>query len=220
MIRYIFKFDSGLSKTFEIDLDKPTLIPDPVPEWMLLDSCKCSNCPLNSSEVKVCPAAVEVAAVVEVFADTRSTEKVLIRVETPDCNFEKNFDTQGSITPLLGLLMGKSDCPILKELRGLFKLHFPFAGVEETIFRGISAHFLKQYFRYQDDKNKVFDLSELAQFYKNLCTVNNDFMQRLRLLSKKDANLNAMVYLHTVNSAVEMSLEAQLFMLVDQFTNK
>jgi hypothetical protein len=217
MINYKFTFESGETKSFTIDFSSQTPIPDTVPDWMLLETNKCPNCPLKSSESNLCPAAIEVESVVTSFRNNFSYEKVSVRVETPERNYEKNVDVQTGLLAIIGLQMSKSNCPILKKLRGLGKFHLPFASNQEAFFRSFSAFLIKQYFKQSSGQIEKVDLSELTDFYKNLSVLNYHFMQRIRLASKKDANLNALLGLHCLSSNVTMSLEEQLDLLKLQF---
>jgi hypothetical protein len=219
MIKYTFKFESGITSTFEIDFDSLTSAPDGIPDWMLLENNKCPHCPLKSCDTKICPAALEVSPVIEAFKDTLSTEQVFARVETPERNYEKQLDAQRAITALVGLLMAKSQCPILSELRGLAKFHLPFANTEEALFRSVGAYFLKQYYKHKAGQADALDLKGLSDFYESLCLLNEHFYKRIRLASKKDANLNAVVVLHSLSSIVILSLDDQLENLKDQFGN-
>lgn len=218
MIRYIFKFNSGEIKQFDIDFDAHTPLPDPVPEWMLLETNKCPNCPMKSCDSNICPAALEVRPIIDAFQDTLSTEKIFVRVETPERIYEKHVDAQRGLMAIIGLLMAKSDCPLLNPMKGLAKFHLPFASPEEALFRSVSSYFLKQYFKNKKGQLDALDLTGLATFYEELNILNYHFLQRIRLASKKDANLNALAVLHTLSSIVLLSLDEQLEILRDQFS--
>jgi hypothetical protein len=217
MIKYIFSFDSGEAKTFIIDFNTQTPIPETVSDWMLLETNKCPNCPLQSTESRLCPAALEVESVVTSFRNNFSYERVSVRVETPERDYEKKVDVQTGLLAIIGLLMSKSNCPILKNLSGLGKFHLPFASNQEAFFRSFSAFLLKQYLKQNSGQSDKIDLNELTDFYENLSVLNYHFMQRIRLASKKDANLNALLGLHCLSSNVTMSFEEQLELLKTQF---
>jgi hypothetical protein len=219
MIKYIFRFEDGCEKTFDIDFDNITPIPETIPEWMLLDNNKCRNCPLLSSQTKICPAALEAGPVIEAFQKTFSYENVFVRVETPERNYEKNIDAQNGLMAILGLLMSKSSCPHFKNLRVLGIFHLPFASSQESFFRVVSMFSIRHYFAQDEEEGPglKIDFNELTKFYENLQVLNYDFLQRVRLASKKDANLNAIVGLHSLSSKVASSIDEQLEFLKTQF---
>lgn len=219
MIKYIFKFEDGSEKTFDIDFDSVTLVPKFIPDWMLLDNNKCSNCPLLSSQTKHCPAALEVAPVIDAFQKSFSYERVFVRVETPARNYEKNVDVQNALMAILGLLMSKSTCPHFKNLRVLGTFHLPFATNQESFFRIVSMFVIRHYFD-QDNKQgpiEKINFNEMVKLYENLQILNYDFLQRVRLASKKDANLNAVAGLHSHSTNIATSIEEQLQLLRTQF---
>lgn len=218
-IKYIFKLESGETKIFDVDLDSKTPLPINIPEWMLLETNKCPNCPLKSCDSIICPPALEVAPIIEEFKNTLSTEKFFVRVETPERDYEKHTDAQRAIMALIGLLMAKSECPLLKELNGLARFHLPFVKTEEALFRSVGAYFLKQYFKQKQGQADALDLSGLTTFYEDLRVLNEHFLKRIRLASKQDANLNAVVVLHSLSSIVILSLDDQLKMLEKQFSS-
>jgi hypothetical protein len=118
---------------------------------------------------------------------------------------------------LLGLVMATSACPITSRLKALTYYHLPFASIEETLFRVVSAYLIKQYFALQTGAEPDWDLRGLNQFYQDLQEVNACFKGRLDSASAKDANLNAICSLNFLSVAVANSLEDELLRLKPRF---
>lgn len=219
MIRYIFEFASGQRKVFEFEIKKKqkTEVVGNPPQWTELSINKCSNCPLNENSHKFCPAAVDVVPLIDGFKNIISHDRVKVTVVAPNRTYFKEVDAQAGLMSCLGLIMAKSDCPHLKKLRGMAHFHLPFASAEETLFRTVGTYFLRQYFMASTEKAVNFDLKNLEAFYTDLSTLNYYFLQRIRKACEQDANLNALVVLHTMSAIVENSLNEQLDMLKEIF---
>jgi hypothetical protein len=218
MIRYTFSFDSGQETIFEIYFDQPQSFALDTPEWTRLEVHQCPHCPLDRAKHSHCPAALECLPVIEKFQHTPSFKRAKVTVETPYRTYVKTVDAQTGIMAIVGLLMAKSECPYLKRLKGLAQFHLPFSSTEETLFRTVGAYFLRQYFKQKKGLEAPMDLSELAKNYEDLNTLNYHFLQRIRLASEEDANLNALVVLSNLSSVVGLSLEEQLDILQAQFS--
>ncbi len=210
-IKYEFIFENKQSISFTIDLDQKVENESLVEkDWTRLAFHKCPNCTLDENKIKNCPAAIEVAPVVEAFQTQFSYNRVFVKVQTPERDYQKETDLQSVVRSLIGLLMAKSTCPYTSKLKGLAYFHLPFATTEETLFRSVSAYLLNEYFQYKKGKTPDLELKNLVKLYDDLSTVNISFLERVREASEKDANLNAVIDLHSISSLVNSSIFDEL----------
>ena len=212
--KYYFIFGNGHKLSISIKLNEETLKyePDDIrpSSWTKLDYNKCSNCPLNSSEHKECPLALNLSAVVPQFSDIHSFDNVHVMVETYDRTFSKNTSMQNALSAMLGILMVTSDCPNMESLKPMVRFHLPFATVEETVFRSVSTYLLGQYFRYKKGKQPDWDLKALKDNYNKIQIVNHGMAKRMRSIADKDANVNALVVLDIFAKELPFSIEQSL----------
>ena len=196
-INYKFEFNNSKILEFLIDLNRNQSIDlstrDDHTEWTNLSYHKCENCPLDDKIIKKCPAALDVKEAMNHFKDVLSTDIIKTSVETENRTYLKTCDAQTALKSLLGVVMATSGCPILGEMKGIAYFHLPFASLEETIFRTISAYLLKQYFNYKSAQNSDWNLEKIPDFFEKIQNVNLKFFERIKIASKADANLNAIV---------------------------
>lgn len=214
MIEYRILLDeaSGSGELrFEIDPARASSSTgDNLPEWTALDYHKCATCPLAAEEHPRCPAAVDVAPILEAFKDAVSFHRAEVHVRTPEREFVKNCDLQSALQALLGLVMATSGCPLLRRLRPMAVHHLPFANREETTFRAVAAYLLQQYFVARDGGEPDLELGGLKDLYLDLQEVNRSLTDRIRAAARKDANLNAVAILFTLSVLVSASLDDEL----------
>lgn len=214
-IGYSFRFKSGLSKVFNIFLDRQTLgliqekSLDP-PAWTRLSHNKCTNCVLDEGLNKYCPIALNLSHIAEEFKESLSYETVSVTVTTEERSYEKNTTLQEGLSSLLGIVMVTSGCPVMERLKPMVRFHLPFATLEETTFRMSSMYLIAQYFLAQKGKSPDWKLDGLKQVYSEVSQLNRDFAKRLSDAAKKDANLNALVNLDCFASMIPITAEEML----------
>jgi len=214
-IAYSYNFKNGATKKFDVLLDRQTLAfirgkrLDP-PLWTLLNHKKCAPCPLDVASHAYCPVALNFADIVEQFRDMVSHEEVNVTVTTEERVYSKDTTVQLGLSPLVGIVMTTSGCPVMEKLKPMVRFHLPFATLEETIFRMVSMHLVAQYFQKQDGRPAEWNLDGLAKVYAEVGVVNRDFAQRLRDAAKKDANVNALVNLDCFATMVPLAAEETL----------
>lgn len=211
---YHFKFQSGAEQKLEIELDPNTLelmqsYPEPKPEWTKLKFNQCENCPLGN-DVEYCPVALNLAHVVETFQKFSSFEPVHVRVETKERTYSKDTTLQKSLSSVIGVYMVTSNCPIMDKLRPMAQFHLPFASGLETFYRSVSMYLTAQFFLKRQGKQPDWDLKKLVELYKAISIVNKGMAERLRQASEKDANVNAVVILHSLGDGVPYFVEGGL----------
>lgn len=208
---YTFNLKDGKTKHFEIHLDPVTLefIPREIstlPEWTKIDYFPCDNCPLINT-VTHCPVAVNLSTIIEPFLDTISHDPATVTVETEDRLYSKETSVQTGLSSIIGISMVTSNCPVMDELRPLTRYHLPFASTEETLFRAVSYYLTRQYFVAQDGGTPDWNLSGLVEIYKKVSTVNMGISRRVSQASKKDANVNAIIILHSYGDSIPFFVE-------------
>jgi hypothetical protein len=201
--RYTFTFKDGTSQGFTVTLDGETLavvVSDDgePPAWTRLGFHQCPNCPLSAEKHPHCPVARNLVPVVNAFKDRQSHEPAITTVESRNRAYTREGSLQTGVSPLLGLHMATSGCPILDRLRPLVETHLPFMSRQETMYRTLSMHVMAQYFAHRRGEPVSFDLAKLREIMEEIHQVNVAFCARLRAISTKDASVNAVVILSTL----------------------
>jgi hypothetical protein len=145
------------------------------------------------------------------FNEVLSCRVADITVKTPERDYFKRTDAQTGLRALIGFVMASSDCPILSTMRGLAYFHLPFASLDETVFRFASSYLLQRYYRSKRDGTPIDDdFEELKAYFREVQTVNYQFLARIREGCKEDSNLNVLATLFTISSMISLSLERHL----------
>ena len=218
---YRFKFDNGTEKTFDVVLDGESLEllrdePKEKPEWTKLKYSQCENCPLSDA-VEYCPVALSLAGLVEAFSDSLSYEAALVTVETRERTFVKKTTLQKGLSSILGIYMSTSNCPILSKMRPMTRFHLPYANSFETFFRSVSSYLTAQFLLMRRGETPDWDLQGLKEIYKEVNTVNKGMSVRLHRATEKDANINAVVILHSFGDGISYFIESGLADLEPMF---
>jgi hypothetical protein len=221
-ITYEFKFPDGSAKSYDILTDQQSLRHVPKqsslkPEWTKLEHKKCGHCPLSANQHPHCPVALNLAHLVEDFKNDRSYARALVRVVTVDRVYEKEVDFQNVIFSIFGLIIATSDCPHTQFLKPMAKYHLPFSNLEETMVRSVSMYLLRQYFVHQNGGSPDWDLEKLDESYKNIQTLNEGLIERIRSVTKGDADANALVILHTMGFLLNSNIGSNLTQLKSLF---
>lgn len=223
-IYYSYKFDfpDGNQKEFIVNFDKKSLQSELIdenyyPDWAQLEFHQCTNCPLTSEDYLYCPLTVNLVPIIYWCKDLSSYDEVDVIIKSEEREVRAHTSLQRAISSLLGLLMSSSACPKMKFLRPLARFHLPLATHEETIFRAVSATFLKSYF---SDKNNNNDpLAELKEQYQELHDLNRFIANRVRSAIKHDAAVNAIVLLDVLSKSVSFSIDDSLLQIRYLFEN-
>ncbi|MDH4162837.1 MAG: hypothetical protein OEW15_09155 [Nitrospirota bacterium] len=212
---YTYQFQDGSTKDFDLRLDSTNLRliterPPDLPLWAMLSYNKCAICPLTEEEHTYCPIAENLATLVEEFRNFLSHENVSVTVRVAERIYAKDTTVQGGLSPIMGIIMTTSGCPVMEQLKPMVRFHLPFASLDETIFRGAVMWLLAQYFRQQDGKSAEWSMDGLGAIYAEVGQVNRDFAVRMRAAAKKDANVNALVNLDVFASMMALAVEDTL----------
>lgn len=206
-IVYRFALKDGSQQRFSVDLDRAGTSAAVAPEWTRLGFHQCANCPLQAEQSPHCPPAVDLAPVIAAFAPIISHLEARVDVETPERTISKDCQVQQALSSLVGLIMATSACPILGQLRGLARTHLPFATLEETLSRSVSAYLLKQLLVHRQGGQPDWELNGLKALYAELETLNAHFKKRVNAAAKQDAAINAVAALGVLSMGVGFSID-------------
>lgn len=218
---YRFQFENGTEKSFDVVLDEGSLElvrdePKVKPEWAKLKYSQCENCPLTDA-VEYCPVALNLAGLVESFSDSVSYEAAVVTVESRERTFVKKTTLQKGLSGIIGIYMATSNCPILSKMRPMTRFHLPFANAFETFYRSISSYLTAQFLLLRRGESPDWDLGGLKEIYKEVNTVNKGMSARLHNATEKDANINAVVILHSFGDGISYFIESGLSDLEPMF---
>lgn len=203
----------GTALRYRVDTERPISQGDAdSPAWTALDYARCPNCPYAGSH---CPAALDVAPLVEALGAVVSHARMRVRVHSAERVIESEADVQTVLSALLGLLLASSGCPILNRLRGLARIHLPFQSLEETQFRLVGAWLLGRLgdagpAEGSGGAGLQPDFAALTRLMEAIGDVNYAFMQRLRAAAREDAGINALAMLAAGALNVQVSLDDPL----------
>lgn len=220
-IEYTFTLDEGKVLQYKIDFDRPRaeiLDNADYPEWTRLEFQKCGNCPLKSTEYSHCPVAIDAKEIILGFKEILSCSTTDVQVITPERDYFKRCDAQTGLRALIGFVMATSACPILSRMRGMAHYHLPFASIDEIVFRVTTSYLLTQLYLYKDGQQTDWDLTGLKQHYEDMQTLNYDFLQRIRVATEADTNLDVLATLFSISSLLSMNLEQHLEKLKPLFS--
>ena len=220
-ISYRFWFENGKEILFDVDIDTDTLliINDNFKkdDWAKLESFRCPNCPLDEKEHEYCPLALSLREILLKFSDVQSTEIADIFVKTEARTYHQKEAVQRGLSSLLGVVMPTSGCPVVGKLKPMVKFHLPFATSDETEFRVFSTYLFAQYLKYKKGEMPDWEMTKLQKIYDEISQVNHHVVNKIRELSSKDANLNAVVILETFSGFVSMSLSDKDFSHLESY---
>ena len=214
-ISYDFAFHNGSAKKFDIELNKESLLlitgrrQDP-PEWALLEYHQCTNCPLDNVIHTYCPIAANLSGIVQEFREATFNDKVDVTVTVKERTYFKTTSIQEGLSPLLGIIMTTSGCPVMDPLKPMVRYHLPFASLDETVYRMVSLFLVAQLVREQAGKEAEWRLEGLAKIYGEVKKLNKEFGQRMIAAEQSDANVHALVNLNVFAIMVPMAAEKML----------
>jgi hypothetical protein len=204
---YIFKFLSGNSRIFEVQLD-PESLNFVVPEsnrprdWAKLLFHQCDNCPLDHEKHLLCPIAANIGNLIEAFDDVSPFETAHVTVLTKQRDISKTTTVQEGLGSLLGIYMATCGCPVMEKLKPLVRYHLPFAALEEQVVRVTSTYLLIQHFLMKKGIEPDWKLGNLQKIYDDINKVNAGFSRRLRHAAARDASLAAIEGLDSMASLI------------------
>jgi hypothetical protein len=211
-ITYQFAMADGTRHEFVVDLDRPGQQPASaqLPAWTALGYHQCPNCPLKAESSPRCPAAADLAPAIGTFAKVISYERAMVTVTTEERTYRKECQVQQALSSLVALFMATSGCPILGRMRGLARTHLPFATMDETLFRSVSAYLVQQLLVHKKGGAPDWNLKGLLSHYDDLDALNRAFKTRITEAAVQDSTLNAIATLGMLSMGVSLSIEDRL----------
>jgi hypothetical protein len=149
--------------------------------------------------------------IVDRFDHILSYDQVRLEVVMDERTVSRSITAQKGLSSLVGILITSSGCPYTKYFKPMLRFHLPLSSEAETIYRAVSMYLLAQYFIIKEGKKADFDLHGLEKIYNNMHVINVAIAERLRVASKTDALVNAIILLDmftgTIPSVIEESLD-------------
>lgn len=210
-LTYRFTFPDSQERAFELEMDRDTAelsppnVPQP-PAWTALGFNQCTGCPFNAAETPHCPAALQLAGVIDGFTDIVSYDKVKVTVESEERSVAATLAAQQALASLMGLIMASSGCPRTAVFRPMARFHLPFSSESETAYRVASMYLLAQHYAAREGAPADFVLNDLERVYRGVHAVNRGMATRLRAASRQDAIVNAVVLLDVFSSLVPAAI--------------
>ena len=201
-------------EVFDITIDKSTgrsissNLAD-IPDWTKLNFEQCPNCPLSSSDVEHCPAAISLVDIAKRIGDVLSHAEIDLAVLFDERWVGKKTSSQEVVSSLMGLHMATSGCPHTDYLKPMARYHLPLATADETLIRTTGSYFLRQYYESKISASFDFELSGLADLYSEMQIVNASIAKRLRA-SGEFSELNALTILDTFAQVIPIQIEDNL----------
>ena len=218
---YTFTFPDGGSQAYRVvladDLSYCQHGDCPPPAWAMLATEQCRHCQL-APDHRHCPVAVNVAELVAAFHDTASYRACLVSCHSAARTVSKETTVQDGLSSIMGIIMATSGCPSLAILKPLARFHLPFATVEESLFRAVSAYLVRQYFVALDGGQADFELTQISRAYEAIQEVNAGILRRIQHAVRLDADRNAIVILNSLVQILEMEIADKLESLRPLFT--
>lgn len=210
-LTYRFTFPDSQERAVELEMDRDTaeLTPPNVsqpPAWTALGFNQCTGCPFNAAETPHCPAALQLAGVIDGFTDIVSYDKVKVTVESEERQVTATLAAQQALASLMGLIMASSGCPRTAVFRPMARFHLPFSSESETAYRVASMYLLAQHYAAREGASADFVLNDLERVYRGVHSVNRGMATRLRAASRQDAIVNAVVLLDVFSSLVPAAI--------------
>ncbi|MFO7736823.1 MAG: hypothetical protein R6W70_11495 [bacterium] len=215
---YTFNFYCGPKKHFNIKLNleemslaEPPSADKKYPDWTLMGSFQCPNCPFDKKTIRYCPVACSISGLVSEFRNYVSYERVDVDVETPLRKISKETSLQEGLSSLIGIYMVSSGCPHFERLKPMLRFHTPFSSDYETAYRALSMYLLGEYFMKKNGVKKDISLSGLSNMYHEIRVVNKNIINRFNTLKQKDATINALINLDCFATNVALSIDNTMF---------
>jgi hypothetical protein len=222
-IVYDFKFQDGTSKKFDIHLDRENLLlrnelQQELPAWTRLEFKQCSNCPLDIDRHVYCPVAANLPGLVQEFKGVTSKDNVDVTVVVKERTYSKTTSIKEGLSPLLGVIMATSGCPVMEPLKPMARYHLPFASLDETAYRTLAMFLVAQLIREHAGKKPEWGAEGLAKIYGEVKVLNKDFGQRMIEAARNDANVHALVNLNVFALMVPLAAEKMLKEMAPYFS--
>jgi hypothetical protein len=218
-ISYRFDLPDGSRKLLDLEFDGADFrlsnrAPAHPPFWTELKYNQCENCPLQHDEHSHCPAAVQMAPIIEALKALVSFDSVSVTVEQAERTIHAQTSAQQALSSVLGLIMATAGCPWTDRLRPMARFHLPFASEAETLYRSVCMFLLARELAGESNSE---GFAALESLYANLHVVNRDMSRRLGAATRSDPARNAIALLDAYTSLLPLALDSSLQELAPLF---
>lgn len=190
---FYLEFDDP-HKDFDLSIsDRPILCRDcekpSIPEWARLCNNQCPVCVLADTDVQYCPAASDMAGIVEHFSAFNSYDRVTMHMWTNSEMHAIRTDMQNALAYLYIAILAASSCPHAHLLSAIGKFAKPFPDIDDMFFYFLSFGLISKYLRKgQENRSKVLELEKP----NTIGLVFHGLLQRAKQISLSDASINAL----------------------------
>jgi hypothetical protein len=214
-IQYRFILPDDNVEIFDLNFDSETInllnnIPEDLPLWTQLQFEQCPHCPLKPEKTPYCPLAANLVKIINHFDGLMSYQDLQLEVVTTNRTISKQTTVQEALGAMMGLVIPATGCPHTAYFKPMARFHLPLAGADETIYRATSMYLLAQYFLMKENKAPDLDFKGLKRIYQNMQTLNAAIAERLRVASKTDSSVNALVLLDMFTLVLPIAIEESL----------
>jgi len=183
--------------------------PESFEYWQLLEYEKCPICPLTGDEKFACPAAVSVGAIVNLFANVNSYERVKLVLDSLTGRFSCETDAQNACFDLFAYSITNSGCPKLFKYEMISGKIFLRGGLDEFFMMITLAIFAENFY----GKNYVPETDDIMKNISEMGTVIEKLGKRLSGVAVKDASLNALASFLQINFEITDNFDEYMYNL-------
>ncbi len=208
------------SYAFELDLEAVVEAEEVLEylDWVRLDFHKCHNCTLEKK--KYCPAAMGLMHIIPRFANLTSTDTVSITYSDEGGHYTKTTTGQQALASCILLNLMVSGCPSFLFLRNAWKIWNPIIEFDSAVFHIFAYYLVYNYNSVLKGQAETIEFSTLQNKLLRMRDTLEGFIQRVRSIQEADANVNAIVILHSLLRLLEDDMVVRFTDLLDNFFPK
>lgn len=196
-VTFSFEFEDG-TKDFHYVVDaelqyRPDRPPEHIPEWAELPCHRCSCCTLAET-CRYCPPALRLSDLVSRFSNSSCIERVVLRRAVGGEEHSITTDLQRALAFVFPAIVARSACPHARFLHVVEKYCKPFPDLQDVMFYSVAFELIGHWINSAKEPSQTADTSmaHLGASAK-MESVFHGLMNRLRVASPSDVNLNAIV---------------------------
>lgn len=163
----------------------------PIRDWTRLENHKCSHCPLKEAHSPVCPAADDLAEIIEHFSNSRSYDRVVVEVRRNDELHSKETDLQTALAYLFPAILAHSACPYASLILPWLRFGRVFPTMQDIYLMGVAFSALGDARGLLTGSKRTPRADEDPAYL--LSVIFQSLLLRIRSVSTLDACANAIV---------------------------
>ena len=193
---YLIKTENGQELTFEIHDKRSTDLSEisqslNVPDWVKLEHHQCKLCPFKTNDTKFCPAVYELQDIINECRECVSFDRVELSRVSGGGKVTTETDMQKALFAVIAEKAISSACTVLNSRYWSLDYYTILTTPENLFYRSISSYLARQ-FLLSPDKCAP-DLEGHLNYLDEVIDVFGSLLERIRGLSVRDANNNALV---------------------------